>query len=149
MSPNRERLEKFEKEGLYLFHGSDAVIEEFEPRQAHTRENDEVVPDGEPAVFASPFIDFAIFMAIINMTNCPKGFRAGSDPKGGVIEYCATKETLEQLQSDSRGYVYVFTRESFTPRQESEWVSYTKVKPIEVVEVTWTDFTKKVSEISE
>ena len=72
-----QELKKFEKSGEYVFHGSENLVEEFEPMQAYTMKNWKQIPDGKPAVFASPFLDYAIFMAIINKKNCPKGFRSG------------------------------------------------------------------------
>ncbi len=139
----KERLDELEKEDKYVFHGSEEKFEELEPQQAYNGD----VPDGEPAVFASRTPDYAIFMAIMNRKNCPNGFRAGTKWKeDGKIEFSATKETLDQLNEKSSGYVYVFNRSDFENKHFSgvEWVSYTKVKPIEVIEVLWSDFTPEI-----
>lgn len=130
------RLEnEFDADGkcIYVFHGSDADVDQLDPRQAV-----DVVrgPDGEPAVFASDKTDFAIFFAIMNKTNCPKGSRtrAGAevdDEKGTAeLKFGATQETLDQIQDDASGWVYVFKKEDFNQRPDGG-VEYTSKKPVE------------------
>jgi len=110
---DNQELKNLEKQDKYVFHGSENIIEAFEPGQAYTIVNGKQIPDGKPAVFASPFIDYAIFMAIINKTNCPKGLRSGCAWNGNKLKFTATKETLEQLSKNSRGYVYIFNKSDF------------------------------------
>ncbi len=142
-----ERLKNLEKEEKYVFHGSGEKIEEFEPRQAHTIINGEHVPDGKPAIFASPVADYAFFMAIVNKVNCPDGVRSGTSWSDQKIEFKATQKTLDQLNKDSAGYVYIFKRADFEARNSHEWVSHANVKPIEVIEVRWSDFPQKITVI--
>lgn len=144
----REHLENLQHEERYVFHGSENRVEELEPRQAYTIVGGRKIPDGEPAVFASPFVDYAIFMAIINKTNCPKGCRSGYSKNGDIIKFTATQATLLQLNPSSRGYVHVFKKSDFQQRNESEWVSYKNAKPVDVVEVLWSDFRPKVEIIA-
>lgn len=64
----REKLLALEKEGKFVFHGSPDVINVLEPRQAYNR-NDEtgtMEKHDEPAVFATPYAEVAIFRALIN-----------------------------------------------------------------------------------
>lgn len=145
----KEKLEILEKDDEYVFHGSYMKIEEFEPRQAYTIVDGTKIPDGEPAVFASPFMDYAIFMAIINRINCPKGSRSGCSYNEKGLSFTATQKTLDQLSESSRGYVHVFNRSDFLQRNGSEWVSYKKVKPIEIIEVEWSDFTPSITVIGD
>jgi len=142
----REVLEDLEKTGLYVFHGSAFKIDKFEPRQAFqsTRQNDgeyKKIPDGEPAVFASPFINTAIFWAVINKKNCPvkshSGFSADSRLKS--LEFYATKEIMYQIKDETFGYVYVFYKEKFQERNYNEVVSYEEVEPDMYIEVTKKD----------
>jgi hypothetical protein len=140
MSPELQELKKLESAEQYLFHGSGSVIDEFEPRQAHNYIAGEQIPDGEPAVFASPFADYAIFMALINKMNCPNGFHSASGFQNGELTFQATKETLDQLDDSAIGYVYVFSRDNFTKRNDSEWVCKQKVKPFLTIIVRRSDF---------
>lgn len=141
-----EKLAQLEKENKYLFHGSGFLVEEFEPRQASTFVDGQQISDGEPAVFASPFADYAIFMALINEVTCPKGYRAGAILREGFLHFNATKETIDQLNSDTRGEVYVFNRSDFEKINESEWVRYKKIKPIMRIQVTRGDFAPLIKE---
>ena len=139
-----QELKNLEKQARYVFHGSENIIKIFEPRQALTIVNGKQVPDGEPAIFASPFVDYAIFMAIINKTNCPKSFWSECIWGDKKLKFTTTKETLEQLNENSKGYIYVFNKNDFKKIRPNEWVSYKKVKPIKRIKVNWSDFTKEV-----
>ena len=142
-----QELKNLEKQDKYVFHGSENIIKIFEPRQAYTIVNGKQIPDGKPAIFSSPFVDYAIFMAIINKANCPKGLRSGCAWYNNKFKFTATKETLEQLSKDSKGYVYVFNKSDFKERSISEWVSYKEVKPVKMIEVRWSDFTQEIEKI--
>lgn len=144
-----EELLKLEKENRYVFHGSENLIDEFEPRQAYTLIDGLKVPDGVPAVFASPFVSYAVFMAIINKTNCPKGLRSGCSYSDNNLEFRATRETIEQLNGQSKGFCYIFERNDFDRKNSAEWVSYKKVKPLRFIEVYSRDLPSPIIEISE
>ncbi len=101
-------------------------------------------PDGEPAVFASPFADYAIFMALINKENCPKGYRASVRSEEGVLIFRATQTTLSQLNEETTGFVYVFEKAKFEKRSDEEWVSYSTVTPISKIQVYLTDFAPEI-----
>ena len=143
----KQKLVSLEKEDKYVFHGSGFLIKEFEPQQAYNYIKGRNIADGEPAVFASTFSDYTIFMALINEVNCPKGYHSSSNFRDGKLTFRASKETLEQLTGTSKGYVYVFNRNDFIKRNESEWVSYKKVKPVLVTPVTRSDFIPVIEEI--
>jgi len=144
----KEFLE-LEKVNKYVFHGSESLIDEFEPRQAFTVVGGRKVPDGKPAVFASPFVAYAAFMALINSTNCPKGLRSICSYNDGNLVFKASKATLEQLNGRSKGFVYIFDRINFERRNGSEWISYNKVRPIRFIEVGVQDLPSPILEISE
>lgn len=140
----KARLEQFEKGGTYVFHGTGYEIDAFEPRQAYNFRNEAFIPDGDPAIWASPVADYAIFMALVNDVNCPAGYHSGSGTRTGSLRFRATRKTLEQLTDKATGYVYVFDRSNFTKRDENEWFSTTQVAPLERVEVTRSDFTREI-----
>lgn len=142
----RELLKNLEAEHAFVFHGSENPnISKLEPRQAYTMVEGQRVEDEKPAVHASPLSDIAILMALINRKNCPNGFDSGfqSNQEGKLIMH-ATQEALDQLTSDSRGYVYVFSKDVFTPRGRTQAVSYQEVKPLQIVEVTKGDLSEEI-----
>ncbi len=144
-SPEKQKLFDLEATGNYVFHGSDGEIEEFEPRQAHNFIGGENHPDGDPAVFTSSAAEYAIFMAIINKTNCPQGYRSGSGTTNGETTYRATQETLNQLKEDSSGWVYVFNKDEFDNRKGGvEYTSFTSVKPVERIRVSKKDLPQSI-----
>ncbi|HVY35739.1 MAG TPA: hypothetical protein VG982_00465 [Candidatus Paceibacterota bacterium] len=144
-----EAMDQLTEEGGYVFHGSGANIVEFEPRQAHTIIDGKKVPDGEPAVFASTYLDYAIFMALFNKENCPKGYRSGVSYNGKSFTYTATQETLDQVTERTKGKIYVFKRSDFIRRNNTEWVSTKNIKPILTFEVTRSDFKPGIQVITE
>ncbi len=141
----KEELQSLEKTGEYVFHGSPLRLEVLEPRQAnnHLKKEDgeyEPIPDGKPAVFASPFADTAIFMAVVNRSNAPLGSRSGfSVDDNGNFEFRATKETIGQIQESAKGYVYVFDKDKFELRNHNESVAYESVVPVRIIEVGKND----------
>jgi hypothetical protein len=146
MSPEKKLLKNFEEEGRYVFHGSGEEIEILEPRQAYTHHEEIEKADGEPAVFASSMVDYAILMALVNERNCPDGFRSivgvSINEKGErYLRVRASQETLNQLDKNSYGWVYVFTKDSFTLRNEGgiEYVSTESVTPMHKIKVTKAD----------
>jgi len=145
-SAEKRLLHELESSGLYVFHGSAEDREELSPQQAHNILPEGVIPDGEPAVFASSLADYAIFMAIMNKNNCPRGTRSSvwthTTEGERTLSYGATAETLEQLTDTAHGFVYVFNKESFMqrdPEDEVEYISTSTVKPIQKVRVLKQD----------
>ncbi len=135
----REILLNLEVENKYVFHGSEtAGIDMFEPRQSYVFIDGKDEKDDEPAVHASQFSDIAILMALINKENCKQGFRCGFRYEDRII-LSVTQKSLEQLDESSIGYVYVFAKEDFKPREISQSISYVPVKPIRMVVVKTSD----------
>ena len=142
----KQKLLEMEKSEKYVFHGSPSVVEKLEPQQAYNLIEGQKVLDGEPAIFASSYVDYAIFMALLNRTNCPKGLNSEVGYHNGEPVFRATKKTLEQLGDKTKGYVYVFNRVNFTKINESEWVSYKTIEPVFVMTVTYSDFIPTIKE---
>ena len=146
---NKDELILLQEIGKYLFHGSPTEgIKIFEPRQSHTIPpgEDESVPDGEPAVAASPYAEIAIFRALVRK-------RSGFSAKGeGQLSFRATREALDDAK-DKKGFVYVFSREGFEPKNGSEWNmdwrSLQSVKPLVSFEVTYDDLPESIEILSE
>ena len=154
MSPEKQKLVELAKTGKCLFHGSGDNLEILEPRQAHNIINREKMPDGEPAIFASPSIDYAILMAIINDKNCPKnysGIRAraggvGSEKNTGLykFKFGVNKKAMERLTDNSSGWVYVFDKSLFKQRHAGEYISYKPVSPLEKIHVKKQDLPEDI-----
>ena len=145
ISSTLQELMDLEKTGSYVFHGSGNAVEFFEPRQAHTVIDGKKTPDGTPAVFASPFVDYAIFMALINKETFPQGYYSGCSFKNGALHFRATQETLKKFNESITGYVYLFNKDDFKKRNDSEWVSHEKIKPIKMIPVSKKDFLPPIS----
>lgn len=142
MTPHRLNLRQLESSQKFVFHGSAEDVSELAPHQAHKFGKD----DGAPAVFASASADFAAFFALMNQKNCPLGHHAGVESysfKDGHYEarFKASKATLDQLNGDSSGFVYVFDRKDFVLREPGgiEYERRTPVKPVAKVRVTKED----------
>lgn len=138
-SAERLRLHQLENAGIWVFHGSEDKIDELEPRQAYNTKDGKKVEDDEPAVHASPMVDIAIMMAIINIKNCPRGFNSGFEYRKGKLILHASKESLVQLENDSFGYVYVLPKKDFKPRGIIQSISYAKSRPYEIIKVKKID----------
>jgi hypothetical protein len=137
---NRTALDAFERTNQYVFHGSALRLGELEPRQAYCHATGERLPDGPPAIFATHFVDFAIFMAVINRSNCQRGLHSSCDFEDGTLIFGASVDTVRQLNETSIGYVHLFHRHLFSQRNEYEWACFENLKPVEIVQVCWPDF---------
>lgn len=146
-SPERVRLRELESENKWVFHGSGVRIEELEPRQAHSYPDaggENKIPDGDPAVYASPLADVAIFMAIFNKQNAPAGARSAmSGYENGEMKYRTTQETMDQIHN-ARGYIHVFSKDTFTPRSFFESLSHIPVRPEQIIEITEKDLPNNI-----
>jgi hypothetical protein len=146
MASGREELQNLETEDKYVFHGSEnSELDSLEPRQAYNYRNDVQEPDGDPAVFASSKADYSIMMALINKKNCPKGYRSSTSStqkENGDISLTlrATKDSIEQLNDESFGYVYIFDKNLFQKREGGvEYVSKVPVSSVNKVRVIKSD----------
>ncbi len=150
-----KKLNELEASGKYVFHGSaSGGMVYLEPRQG----SHEGKPDGLPAVSATPYIDFAIFRAIVNKNNIPSKHtsRFGFNQNKKREFHIYPKEALE-ICRDKKGFVYVFNRQDFEPYSRigkpneslMEWRSYLTLKPIEVIPVSFDDLPTDEIKISE
>jgi hypothetical protein len=129
-----QQLAKLEKSGKYVFHGSGEKISIFEPRQAYDFTSGKKKKDDKPAIHASPRIDIACFMGLINKQNCPNGSYSSFHYDNGLVSLQATRESLEQLKKPV-GYVYVFNKSDFKHRNPIEYVAYEKLKPLKTIKI--------------
>ncbi len=147
---NKEKLLQLEKEGKYVFHGSpDGEIKALEPRQGRHVPNldkpSKIILDGNPAVSATPYLDFAIFRAIINKKNVKFNFNSGFGFRDGKKEFRVSSKEVLEVVKDKKGFVYVFNKNEFEPYSRDgkahegsmEWRSHEEVKPIEIIEVDY------------
>ena len=148
MSDSLTKLRALEASGNYLFHGSGAAIEKFEPRQAHTYRDGAQIPDGLPAIFASPILDCAIFRALFSQANFPHGSHSAWSWSGSnTITYKATKKSLAELRDDMQGYIYVFDRAGFTKKNMTDWMCHEPIAPAMTFTVTRADFAPTIHEM--
>jgi hypothetical protein len=142
---NIEQLRELEKTGTYLFHGTSRIINgNFEPRQAYTLRNRINVKDGEPAIYATPLLDLAIFMATVTPKNAPKNFHSRFNRDQNGINLLMNSDTRGQLNENSSGYLYVFNKKDFKERSPIEFFSNVKVSPIECCDVKFGDLILEV-----
>jgi hypothetical protein len=133
---NREKLLALEKEGKFVFHGSPDIIQALEPRQAYgnNEKTGQWEKDGNPAVFATPFADFAIFRALINDKDFENSFGVNGDRL-----YFLADEALIERAKENTGRVYVLDRGKFSDFRGMDCRSKEKIIPLEVIEVTYED----------
>jgi hypothetical protein len=140
-------LRKLEASGLYVFHGSPARMDVCEPRQAHTRIRGERVQDDRPGVHASPRLDVAIFMAIVNQANYGDGYSRFQSDQSGRVRLMTTRQTLARLET-AVGYVYVFDKSLFRERNVIEYISYDPVRPLTCVALGKRALPRKIELVS-
>jgi hypothetical protein len=138
-----QQLKRYEATGKYLFHGSGADLDMLVPRQATDYIEGAQVADGKPAVYATPHLAYAIFMAVMNERSCPAGFhcraKVDASEKPEKLLLSVSKKTMKQIEKDAYGYVYVVPRGSLTKRSPGEYVTYMPVEPVAKIKVTARD----------
>lgn len=143
LSKNKERLLALEKTGKFVFHGSMDVINELQPRQAENAGE----KHGEPAVFATPFAEAAIFRSLINADKLE--VKGESDNEFGIGDdglHFSASENLLAAARGKIGRIYVLDKGSFKDLEPGrmECRSFETVKPIEVIEITFDDLPKGI-----
>lgn len=146
MPSGREQLQNLETEDKYVFHGSEnPELDSLEPHQAYNYIDNVQEPDGDPAVFASSKADYAIMMALINNKNCPNGYHASassSQKETGetFLTLRASRDSVEQLNDKSFGYVYIFDKNLFQNKDGGvEYISKVPVSSVNKIRVTKSD----------
>ena len=142
---NRERLLSLEKEGKYVFHGSPKRITILKPRQAYnySKEAENMEKDGEPAVFATPYADVAIFRALTDTRGVRGNSRSQFEMDSDKLHFSATKNILEAAKTKV-GLVYVLDKHKFQDFEGMQCRSLETNKPIEVIEVTVDDLPQNI-----
>lgn len=154
MTESKQKLLELEKEGKYLFHGSPiADLKELEPHQAYTipKGGNDLVKDGEPGVAATPYLEIAIFRALVKKGR--SGFSvSATNIEDAEIKFTASKEALKTAKGQV-GYIYVLNRKEFTPKSgrtcNMDWRNPNSVKPLWVFKVTYEDLTKEIEIIKQ
>ena len=148
---SKSKLIELEQEGKYVFHGSAIPdLEYLEPKQAHhipDINKEEKILDGKPAVSATPFLDFAIFRALINRNNIDFNFHSGFGFKNNKKEFRVSSQKVLEEVKNKKGFVYIFDKKDFSPYsrdgvaklENMEWRSYAKISPLQVLEVSFKD----------
>lgn len=144
----RFKILKLEKENKWVFHGSAFLVDKIEPRQAYSSKTGTRIPDGNPAVFATPIADIAIFMAVFNKenmsTNLHRKYKSGfTGEEDGGVEFRVTKDLMDDA-INFNGYVYVFDKNKFKPRSSFEVLSDVALTPEDVICVTEKDLPNNI-----
>lgn len=144
----RKKLLALEKDGKYVFHGSPDVIYTLEPRQAYNinQETGQEEKDGNPAVFATPNADVAIFRALISGRNVSEDLESkfGMNERG--MHFSATQNLLDSAK-DKMAKVYVLDKSKFTNFEGTQCRSEESIVPIQVVEITAEDLPENIEVI--
>ncbi len=140
---SKERLQELEATGNFLFHGSPFQVATFEPRQAYTDDDGgQPTPDGEPAVFASAEIETPIYRSIFHENSFESlegSYEIGFSNSDDGSHYIHANEAAVAVCKENTGYVYVFKRDDFVLRGNSEWFATKKVRPVAVFYSSFDD----------
>lgn len=141
----RRKLLALEKEGKYVFHGSPDVVVTLEPRQGYdlNKETGEMEKDGEPAIFATPYADVAIFRALINASGVSGESKSSFGINGEQLHFSATKNLLDQAKSKI-GRVYILDKQKFQNFEGMQCRSDKSISPIGVIEVSVDDLSQNI-----
>ncbi len=149
ISESKQKLLELQKGGKYLFHGSPASdIKELEPRQSYTIPKGETEPvkDGPPSVSATPYLEVAIFRAVVVKGRSSFSVSANTI-EDAVIKFTANNEAIADAKNRI-SYIYVLDRKDFKPRtgnvQAMEWISEEPVKPLNIFEVNFKDISVEI-----
>ena len=152
MTDSKQKLLELQKEDKYLFHGSPAKdIKELEPRQSYTipKGEKEPIEDGPPSVSATPYLEVAIFRAVVVEGRSSFSVSANTI-EDAVIKFTANQEAIEDAKNRI-SYVYVLDRKDFTPRTGNahamEWICEKPIKPLSFFEVNFTDISGEIEKI--
>jgi len=123
-------------------------LKEIIPHQAYTtlQEGGDMVKDGESCVAATPYLDIAIFKALI--TKGESSFSVSATSTEDVtIEFTANEEAIKTANG-KKAFIYVLNKTGFTPRSGNnycmEWRSSTSVKPLWMFEVNFEDLPQNI-----
>ena len=137
----KEKLLALEASGKYVFHGSPIKLDFLEPRQAtgYNPQTKQEEFDGEPAIFATPKIDAAIFHCLVRRERVSgdSNLNWGTKEDGGWL-FSATQNILDAAK-DSVGYIYVFDKNEFGEFDAIQGRAKKAITPLEVIEVSYKD----------
>jgi hypothetical protein len=149
LTVDRDCLRVLEYSQQWLFHGSGVRIARLEPRQASTFDpaQHKMVPDGDPAVCATPSIDVAVFRALTTSgpASAAKPHRTGfgANQDGSLILEANT--AVHEALRDVTAWLHILDRRGFEGRDAQEWRSPQAVAPVCAVAVTLAHLTTEIS----
>ena len=138
LSETKKKLLELERSGEYVFHGS-AYEGPLELQQAYNYKKGLKEKDDKPAIHASPVVDYAIMMALINKKNCSKGFHSSARLGEKGLELKIDQKSYDQLDENSYGWIHIFDKDKFTERSLLEYISYQSITPTYVIKVKKED----------
>jgi len=99
--------------------------------------------DGEPTVFATPYVDIAIFRALINTKNTFGKSENGFWINGGKPHFSSTRNLLVAAKQKV-GKVYVLDKQKFENFEGMQCRSKGPISSLETIEVTFDDLPKSI-----
>ncbi|MCX6747841.1 MAG: hypothetical protein NTW98_02780 [Candidatus Nomurabacteria bacterium] len=115
-------LNYLEKTGKYVFHSSPFVgIDTLVPKQGrhfpNPKDSEEFILDGDPAVSATPYAEFAIFRALINKNNTPN-VRSGFGFNNKEKEFRVSNQKVLDAIKDKKALCMFLTKAILSHIQE-------------------------------
>ena len=142
----RKELLALEEEGKYVFHGTMVDLDILKPFQAFNKNKETglMEKDGDPAVFATPYVDIAIFRALMDQD----GMKEESTTEFWVENdkvYLEASENVLKHSKDIIAKVYVLNRNDFPGFEEGmQCRSEVALKPIKVIDVKFEDLSGNI-----
>lgn len=119
------------KQGDYLYHGSPFKAEILYPKQAYDIEYE---AGCQEAVYATDSLDMAICFAL--------GVEGGENSVRTMLPEYGMKMLFKNCHPryGMKGYVYILNKEGFVHAMGSQWVSYKKQIPVDIIEINVDDY---------
>ena len=128
------------KQGDYLYHGSPFKTESLHPRQAHDTEYE---AGCQEAVYATDSLDMAICFAL--------GVEGDENSERTMLPEYGMKMLFKNCHPryGKKGYVYILNKDEFIHAMGSQWVSYKKQVPVDIIEINVDDYIEDYCIIAE
>lgn len=145
LSENKKRLLDLEKSNNFVFHGSTSNIGVLTPRQGYNfnKKTNKMEKDGDPAIFATKFVEIAIFRALINKNNVQETNLSYFNIENNSPCFAATQNLIDAAKTKT-GKVYVLNKNQFQEHNKMESISHTSSVPIESIDVVFQDLPKNI-----
>lgn len=138
----RQILKQLQLSKNFVFHGSLLVLSRLRPRQPMNFDYKirQFQKDGRPAVCATPFLETAIFHAVVS----PNGWTSFGTTNGKMVLRASPEALQRTIKKKKVGYVYVFPKTLFKRHSRYEYRILRAIVPLATVRVTIANIPKKI-----